>query len=133
MEHIAILRQNLPKFIISCQDAQFSNTIFKIYKLDLLWVPNFIPLEIYFIFGTKFFWNEGSILALMLNICYLVIIVTFLMVTLVVTARYLVVTGRSHFQYERCWSLFDVSRDSYYVKNAKCLYIYIYIIYIYIC
>ena len=55
-------------------------------------MPNFIPLETYFIFRTKFFWNEESILALISNVCYLVIILTFLMVTLVVTARYLVVT-----------------------------------------
>ena len=57
-------------------------------------MPNFIPLEIYFSFGTKFFWNEEWILALMLNVCYLVLILTFLMVIFVVTARYLVVTGR---------------------------------------
>ena len=44
---------------ISSQDAQFSNIIFKINKLDLLWVLNFIALGIYFIFGTKFFSNEG--------------------------------------------------------------------------
>ena len=30
-----------------------------INELDLLWVPNFIALGIYFIFGTKFSWNEG--------------------------------------------------------------------------
>ena len=34
--------------------------MFKINKLDLFRKPNFIALEIYFIFGTKFhFWNEG--------------------------------------------------------------------------
>ena len=32
---------------------------FMINKLDLLWLPNFIALEIYFIFGTTFSWNEG--------------------------------------------------------------------------
>ena len=26
---------------------------------DLLWVPNFIALGIYFLFRTKFSWNEG--------------------------------------------------------------------------
>ena len=30
-----------------------------INELDLLWVPNFIALGIYFLFGTKFSWNEG--------------------------------------------------------------------------
>ena len=29
-----------------------------INKFDLLWVPNFIALEIYIIFGSKFSWNE---------------------------------------------------------------------------
>ena len=30
-----------------------------INELDLLWLPNFIALGIYFIFWTKFSWNEG--------------------------------------------------------------------------
>ena len=30
-----------------------------INQLDLLWMPNLIALGIYFIFGTKFSWNEG--------------------------------------------------------------------------
>ena len=30
-----------------------------INELNLLWVSNFIALGIYFIFGTKFSWNEG--------------------------------------------------------------------------
>ena len=30
-----------------------------IKELDLLWVPNCIALGIYFLFGTKFSWNEG--------------------------------------------------------------------------
>ena len=30
-----------------------------INKFDLLCVSNFIELGLYFIFGTKFFWNEG--------------------------------------------------------------------------
>ena len=49
---------------ISSQDPQFSNTMFKINKLDLLWVPNFTELGIYFIFGTKFSWNED------IDICF---------------------------------------------------------------
>ena len=100
MEHIAILRLNLPKFLISGQDHQFWNIIVKINELDLLWVPNFIALEIYFIFGTKFSWNEG------IDTCFNVECVLpgrdfdfcgdYLVVTarwLVVTARYLVVTA----------------------------------------
>ena len=30
-----------------------------INELDLLWLPNFIALGLYFIFGAKFSWNEG--------------------------------------------------------------------------
>ena len=30
-----------------------------INNLGLLWLPNFIKLGIYFIFGTKFSWNDG--------------------------------------------------------------------------
>ena len=76
-----ILRPNLPKFLILIQDLQFSNIIFKINELDLLWVPNFIKLEIYFINGTKFFWNEGLMLVLTSNLCYLVEILIFLVIT----------------------------------------------------
>ena len=30
-----------------------------INEIDLLWVPNYIALGIFFIFGAKFSWNEG--------------------------------------------------------------------------
>ena len=92
MGHIAILRLNLTKFLISGQDQQFPNIIFKINKLELLWVPNFIALGIYFIFGTKFFWNVGLILVLMSNMRYLVVILIFLWF-LVVTAHYCSLLG----------------------------------------
>ena len=36
-----------------------SNIVFMIIELDLLWVSNLTALGIYFIFATKFFWNEG--------------------------------------------------------------------------
>ena len=59
LDHIAILRPNLSKFLISGQDPQFSNIISKINELSLFWVLNFIALRMYFIFGTKFSWNKG--------------------------------------------------------------------------
>ena len=65
-----------------------------INQLDLLWVPNFIALEIYFLFGTKFSWNEG------INICFNVEYLLlgrncdFLGGYWVVTVRYLMVTAR---------------------------------------
>ena len=59
-----------------------------INELDLLWVPNFIALEIYFIFGTKFFWNK--VIDTYLNIEYVLLgcHVDFIGGYLVVTARY---------------------------------------------
>ena len=110
MEDIAILRPNLPKFLIAGQDPQFSNIIFKNNELDLLWVPIFIALEIYFIFGTKFFWNEGLILVLMSKLYYLVVILIFL----VVTGRYMVVT--------LCYCSFPLlvwTRDFIFLFNFK--------------
>ena len=83
-----------------------------INELDLLWVPNFITLGVYFIFGTKFSSNEGNDTCfniecvlldrsfdflgsyLVLNACYLVVTIRYLVVTggycllLSVTARY---------------------------------------------
>ena len=64
-----------------------------INELYLLCLPNFIALEIYFIFGTKFPWNEG------IDTCFNVECVllghnfNFLGGYVVVTARYLVVTA----------------------------------------
>ena len=64
-----------------------------INELDLFWVPNFIALRMYFIFGTRFSWNEG------IDTCFNVEFVLlgrnfdFLGGYLVVTARYLVVTA----------------------------------------
>ena len=63
--------------------------IFTINELELPWVPNFIALEIYFIFESKFSWNEGIDTSLISNVRYLAVILIFL----VVTARYLVVSA----------------------------------------
>ena len=73
-------------------------------------MPNFIALGMYFYFGTKFYWNEGLIFVLMSNMCYLAVILIFLVVTapyLVATTGYSslpggycslsLVTARSHF------------------------------------
>ena len=58
--YIAILRPNLLKFLISGQDLQFQiSYLWLINNFDLLWLSNCIALGIYFIFGTKFSWNEG--------------------------------------------------------------------------
>ena len=92
--HIAILRPNLPQFLISGQDPQFQNIIFMFNELDLLWLANFIALRIYLIFGTTFSLNEG------IDTCFNVEYVLlgrnfdFLGGYLLVTARYLVVTAR---------------------------------------
>ena len=57
-----------------------SKIIFMINQLDLLWMPNLIALGIYFILGTKFSWMMGLIVVLMSNVCYLAIILIFLVV-----------------------------------------------------
>ena len=56
-------------------------------------MPNLIALGIYFIFGTKFSWMRGLILALMSSVYYLAVIFDFLGDYLVVTDLYLVVTA----------------------------------------
>ena len=83
-----------------------------INELHLPRVPNFIALGIYFLSGTKFFWNEENDTCFNVECVllgrnfdflggYLVVTARCLMVTtsycslLVVTARYLVVTARS--------------------------------------
>ena len=60
-----------------------------INKLDLLSLPDFIVLEYISFLGPNFPGMKGLILVLMSNICYLAVILIFL----VVTTRYLVVIG----------------------------------------
>ena len=85
---------------------------------DLLRLPNFIALGIYFIFGTKFPWNEGT------DTCFNVEFVLigrdfyFLGSYLVVTARYLVVTARYLVVTARYRSLLLVPTFS---MNAICI------------
>ena len=66
--------------------------IFMINELRLLRVPNFIALRIYFWGGPNFPGMRRLILALMSNVCYLTVILIFLVCNMVVTARYLMVT-----------------------------------------
>ena len=68
-------------------------------------MPNFIALGIYFISGTKFFWNEGLILVLTSNVCYLSRNFDFFGGYLVITASYLVVTAHYVVATGRYWSL----------------------------
>ena len=62
--------------------------IFMINKLHLLWVSSSIALGIYFLFGTKFSWNEGT------DTCFNVekVLLGRNFIFLIVTARYLVIT-----------------------------------------
>ena len=64
-----------------------------INELDLLWVPNFIALGIYFNFRTKFSWNEE--IDTCFNVEYVLLGRNFDFCggCLVVTARYLVVAA----------------------------------------
>ena len=81
-------------FTVSNLQYHFSNITFKINKLDLLWVLNFIALRIYFIFGTKFSWNEGIDTCFNVECVLLSRNFNYFGGYLVVTARYLAITAR---------------------------------------
>ena len=63
-----------------------------INELRLLWLPNFIALVIYFLFGTKFSWNEETDTCFNVECVLLGRNFDFLGGYFVVTARYLMVT-----------------------------------------
>ena len=73
--------------------SAISNTIFMINEPGLFWVSNLIALGIYFVFGTKFSWNER--IDTHFNVEYVLLgrNFDFLGGYLVVSARYLVVTA----------------------------------------
>ena len=81
IQHIAILRPNLPKYLTSGQDLQF--------QISYLWLTNLICSECQISWhcdyisslGPNFPGMRGLILVLMLNVCYLVVILIFLLVT----------------------------------------------------
>ena len=64
-----------------------------INELDLLWLPNFIALGIYFIFETKLSWNKGVDTCFNVECVLLGRNFDFFGGYWVVTARYLVVTA----------------------------------------
>ena len=70
--------------------SAISNITFMINETDLFWVPNFIALEIYFIFRTKFSWNEGidSCLVVAVGYCSLPGSYWWLLLVIGVTALY---------------------------------------------
>ena len=85
-----------------------------INELHLLWVPNFIAIGIYFLFGTKFSWNEETDTCFNVECVLLGRNFDFLGGYLVVTARYLMVTtGQVAARYlvvtARCWWLLVVT------------------------
>ena len=59
IRHITIFEIKSAQVFNFGSRSAISNITFMINEIDLFWVPNFIALEIYFIFGTKFSWNEG--------------------------------------------------------------------------
>ena len=67
-----------------------SDIIFMINELHLLWVPNFIALGIYFLFGIKFSWKEETGTCFDVECVLLGRNFDFLGGYLVVTARYLI-------------------------------------------
>ena len=92
--HIAILKPKSAQVFNLGSRFLVSNIILMINKLDLLWLPNFIALGmVYFIFGTKFSWNERIDACFNVECVLLGCNFDFLGGYLVVTARYLVVTA----------------------------------------
>ena len=92
---LTILRQPGGVFIIESRSG-IANIIFMINGLDLCWVPNLIALEYISFLGPNFSGIRGLIVALMSNVCYLNVILIFLIVTwwlLVVYCSLLVVTA----------------------------------------
>ena len=80
IRHIAILRPNLlPKYNFGSRSA-ISN-IFMINELDLLSTPNSIALGYISFLGPEFPRMRGLIHVLVSNVCCLVLILIFLMVT----------------------------------------------------
>ena len=69
------------------------NIIFMINELDLLWVPNFMALGIYFISGTKYSWNKGIDTCFNVDCILLGRNFDFLGGHLVATARNLLITA----------------------------------------
>ena len=91
IRYIAVLRPNLPKFLISGHDPQFQ--ISYLWLTDLTGVPNFIALGIHFTFGTKFSWNKKVDTYFNVKCLLLARNFNFLSGYLVVTTCYLVVPG----------------------------------------
>ena len=80
IRHIAILRPNLlPKYNFGSRSA-ISN-IFMINKLDLLSAPNSMALGYISFLGPEFPRMRGLIHVLMSNVCYLALILIFLVIT----------------------------------------------------
>ena len=89
--HIAILRTNLPKFLISGHNPQFQ--ISHLWLTNLTWSDCQISKhrECISFLGPNFPGMSGLILVLVSNVCYLAVILIFLVGTwwlLLVTARY---------------------------------------------
>ena len=106
--HIAILRPNLPKFLISVKIRNFQVSYLRLTNLTCSECQILEHWGYISFLGQTFLEMRGLILVLTLSVCYLAVILIFF---LEATARYLVVTGgycslplvtaRSHFQYER--------------------------------
>ena len=78
--HVAILRPNLPKCLISGQGPKFQ--ISYLWLLDLLLLLKFHSIgNIFHFWVLNFPGSRGLILVLLSNVCYLAVILIFLVVT----------------------------------------------------
>ena len=98
-----------------------SNIILMMNELDLLWLPSFIALGIYFIFGTKFSWNEGIDTCFNVECVLLGSNFDFLNGYLVVTARYLVVAVGYYSFSLLVWTEVELKNSAAYRKKRVVL------------
>ena len=109
------------------------NIIFMINKLELLWLPNFVALEIYFIFWTIFSWNDGIDTYFNVEYVLLGLNFDFLGGYLVVTARYrsllcgycslLLVTARYRSLLLVPTFIMNVMKNLFHDKNNKTVWV----------
>ena len=98
-------------------------------KLDLLWMSNFIALEMYFNFETKFFWNEENDTCFNIKFVLGLILIFFVVTAcyLVVIARYrsfLLVTTFSMNAIISCFDIFSVRPTQIFQVQTKILTIW---------
>ena len=93
MEHIAVFRPNLPKFLILGQDPQFQISCLGLTNLTCFECQISQHWQYISFLGPNLPGMRGLILVLMSRVCYLALILIFFRGYSVITACYLVITA----------------------------------------